>query len=570
MATAVERATPALESQELSHIRRRRNSVEVIDVDRLSPLVDRPQHRRQATAGPSSRLFAPTVEVISLVDSDDEEPIVVSSTTRSSGAREQDKLLWPEQKLTYAWVLPFISFLIGPRMRLTSPPPPRQSRQPPPPVPRMSRAYAPYSSLPMRRRPPFPPAGVIRATEDPMPYERVIEHYRQPINEDTGPAGQADELGPLEPARPSHHLPVMGLGGALLATRLPASTRRNTEDTLMRHARHDNAAHRRRHLRMFDPAAFRSFSMENEDQDRIDVRLYAHDGFDFERYRDYEWIEQERQKLKEKETYHPSFTHPGEPEPGFTFDFAPPASSDDRSTSRLFPPTSIHNPIILDDDDDDVPVKSEQSAQSGGSATPAASSNGKLNSLLVCAGCTAPLLLNAAMDSAQAKDRRVWALRCGHLIDEKCLSEIAQPSDFFLQADGRIDKKGKGKATGAVRHVVLQPYATTLAVGGEPDDDGEEIPIPPEPTSIRTRLRTRPSTSSSAAQPSPAKKRRVTKKAVPKLEARHEWTCPVPNCGQVHASIKVDGVWGPEKDTIVGKGANQTKKPGMGAIPIFA
>ena len=421
----------------------------------------------------------------------------------------------------------------------------------------------------MRRRPPFPPAGVIRATEAPMPYERFLEGFRQPVNEDAGPAGDANELGLLEPARPSHHLPVMGLGGALLATRVPASTRRNTEDTLVRHARHGDGVPRRR-FRIFDPAAFRSFNMENEDQDRIDLRLFANNILDFEQYQNIEWIEQERQKLKEKETYHTSFTHPNEPEPGFTFDFAPPASSDDRSTSRLFPPTSIHNPIILDDDDDDVPAKTEPSAPSGGSTTSAASSSGKLNSLLVCAGCSAPLLLNAAMDSAQAKDRRVWALRCGHLIDEKCLSEIAQPSDFFLQADGRIDKKGKGKATGAVRHVVLQPYATTLAVGGEPDDEGEEIPIPPEPASIRTRLRSRPSTSSGPAQPSPAKKRRVTKKAAPKLEARHEWTCPVPNCGQVHASIKVDGVWGPEKDTIVGKGANQTKKPGMGAIPIFA
>ena len=88
MAAVVERATPALESQEPSRIRRRRNSVEVIDVDRLSPL-DRPQHRRQATAGPSGRSFAPPVDVISLVDSDEEEPIVVSSSTRHPGTPDK-------------------------------------------------------------------------------------------------------------------------------------------------------------------------------------------------------------------------------------------------------------------------------------------------------------------------------------------------------------------------------------------------------------------------------------------------------------------------------------------------
>jgi hypothetical protein len=53
-------------------------------------------------------------------------------------------------------------------------------------------------------------------------------------------------------------------------------------------------------------------------------------------------------------SYLPSHTHPSQPDPGFTFDFALSSSSAANTLfrTRLFPPTSINNPIVLDDDDE--------------------------------------------------------------------------------------------------------------------------------------------------------------------------------------------------------------------------
>ena len=45
---------------------------------------------------------------------------------------------------------------------------------------------------------------------------------------------------------------------------------------------------------------------------------------------------------------------------------------------------------------------------------------------LACASCSDPLLLSSAY---RTQDDRVWALRCGHMLDEKCLDKLSIPAD---------------------------------------------------------------------------------------------------------------------------------------------
>ena len=69
--------------------------------------------------------------------------------------------------------------------------------------------------------------------------------------------------------------------------------------------------------------------------------------------------------------------------------------------------------------------------------------------------------------------------------------------------------------------------------------------------------------------PPPSKCLRVLNKQ--KVEAEYAWSCPMTNCGRVHMSVKVDGVWGPEKEReSVGKTMGPGKPEARGAIPIFA
>ena len=96
--------------------------------------------------------------------------------------------------------------------------------------------------------------------------------------------------------------------------------------------------------------------------------------------------------------------------------------------------------------------------------------------------------------------------------------------------------------------------------------------------SIRSRLRSRPGSTSSMPLPSLgsppnrlplSKRRRVSNKK--KVEGEYKWSCPVANCGRVHMSVKVDGVWGPEKEReSVGRTMGPGKPEARGAIPIFA
>ena len=261
--------------------------------------------------------------------------------------------------------------------------------------------------------------------------------------------------------------------------------------------------------------------------------------------------------------YHQRYTHPDPPEPGFTFDFAPNSSEEDSSQDRRFPPTSATAPIIVDDDDEQRSILPRGPAATSSKMPTANTKQGKLSTILVCAKCRAPLILNESLgpdDSA----RRVWALRCGHMIDEQCLYDIGQPDEEAGPDNNQdqqtvVDRKGKGKAKARPR----------VSYG--------EAPVAvPEPTNIRSRLRSAttavPSSSASSSVPppiplAPTKRRRAA--VVNKVEAEFEWKCPVPSCLREHASVKIDGKWGPEKEAKQTAFA-ATKSKARGAFPVFA
>ncbi|KAF8526231.1 hypothetical protein BU17DRAFT_83004 [Hysterangium stoloniferum] len=237
-------------------------------------------------------------------------------------------------------------------------------------------------------------------------------------------------------------------------------------------------------------------------------------------------------------TYHRTLTHPDWPGPGWTFDFGP-------------------DPDRIDVDDDG-------------------------SEIMACAKCLDPLLANAdgmvGASEAEKKERRVWALRCGHVLDGKCVAALMIPEDEQKQKmslkgkekevlisidEGRpefdggkgiptADIKGKGKAP------ALSPNPASFPVLIIEDNDTIDLSLttPSElpGTSIRSRLRSRRDTAASGAPPvplPPPRARRGTKRKraepprapSPVVERRHEWVCPVAKCGKVHASYKVKGVW---------------------------
>lgn len=270
--------------------------------------------------------------------------------------------------------------------------------------------------------------------------------------------------------------------------------------------------------------------------------------------------------------YKPLYTHPRPPADGFTHNFAPP-------TPALTPPSSV---IVLDDE-------------------PSASSPTDVNTTLVCANCLDPLVLGGGVTSDQeAKDRKLWGLRCGHLLDGKCIDIVMKKPDIppppgmaekgveaaaeraeDAEKDaGKSKSKGKGKAVSQ-----LYPWSE---LGLHVDQAGNLSTV-----GIRSRLRPRnnsglvasPSTStapsnhadspdtgtssastSSSAQRTavpPSAHRRLTTlgngnasssrswrkrrerlrrlAAEPRIEERYEWKCPVVNCGRTHVSLKIEG-----------------------------
>ncbi|KAF8813491.1 hypothetical protein BYT27DRAFT_7335102 [Phlegmacium glaucopus] len=560
MAAMVERPISALNDMQTPG-----PSIEIIDVDAFE---DEGLNLISDLEEPSLTTFNPrpvarpldrgsrraTPQTIYLLDSDDDDLIVASGSGVNSN---------PGQPST--------------SRRILSPPPRNVSVTMIPPVPPVPARFAGQTSFPMRLQPPpFPAPPVIRPTSRPFPFENALD---APIAGPSNHRRQHRHDAPAPQAAPSsHHVPSMGLGGAIISSHRLG----NTSESQFSAGLPSGAATTRMRMpsftsRLVDLARYSNFAFrqapvssvimgENAEFDDIFGDDVSGEGL-FGSWRDINYRRRQT-GTQEKDQYLSSYTHPSQPDPGFTFDFALPTSStaDIYNQTRLFPPTSINNPIVLDDDDDNG--NGTFTAIAGPSTS--TSDTGQVTATLVCANCSDSLLINAALHPNE-NDRRVWGLRCGHIIDEKCLNQLGQPPGAL--DDSPVSRKGKAKATDSG-----PSYGDTIV------SENPTVLEAIQENSIRSRLRSRPgstSTTTSSLPPisrlldsthhlPPWKRRRVSSKKK-KVEGEFLWRCPVVNCGREHVSIKVDGVWGPEKEReSVGKSMGVGQLEARGAIPIFA
>jgi hypothetical protein len=112
---------------------------------------------------------------------------------------------------------------------------------------------------------------------------------------------------------------------------------------------------------------------------------------------------------------------------------------------------------------------------------------------MACTECGDPLYIN---DGQKSQDDRVWGLRCGHLIDQKCLLEISSPQ----VEDDRLN--------------IIRPPPGGLDILGE---EGGKV-----------------------------KKRGYKRKASKRTTnepVEYEWKCPVNDCGWGHVSVLNEAEW---------------------------
>ncbi|KAI0714273.1 hypothetical protein C8T65DRAFT_573498 [Cerioporus squamosus] len=395
------------------------------------------------------------------------------------------------------------------RSRLNSLPPPPPLRGLTPAVPSLPPHLASQASLPARRRPPgvaaAPPPPVIRPSDQPLPFEsRMASLPRLPPRNPSVPAPA--------PAPRSHHQPAMGFGGALLALNRQNSIAETNRQQRAEARTHFNipsfteiyrriSSYRGNSNGLEDTAGVgglrrwqRFWPWTNEDAPQDAGRALSPFGDEDAWFPDIEFEFRHRIKVPEKPVhYKPAYTHPDKAAPGFTHDFAPVDS----------PPLRESPPLE---------AGPSNAASSSSSAT-------AIETTLVCGRCLDPMVLAAHEGASEEvrKKYRVWALRCGHMLDGKCIADLvtppppvpveppveeyagkgkgkaradpevssahpepcqdAQPADF-VAAPSTTDRKGKRKA--------VEPL--------EPDEPPKRPTLmdsPAEDNSIRSRLRSR-------------------------------------------------------------------------------
>ncbi|KAG2132977.1 hypothetical protein DEU56DRAFT_423097 [Suillus clintonianus] len=468
--------------------------VDLFDVEEVARIGSRPPTRRRRVSE-SGRSVPIEREVITVNDSDDDD-------------------------------IQFVSARPAPRPHrapIFSPSPPPQLDAIPP-VPQIPRRF-----IPMRRRPPpFPTApGLVVPHAEPFPFETNIRPAPAPIERPPAPAPAV---------APSHHVPVMGFGGALLqraraAFEQPPARSHNVDrrrrvfgipaDVFMQWNPLDFFGHEEDEL--YDDDGFRHYraaDFHDEPGDRLmrgDLRLFNAPG-----------------RLPEPD-YKPEYTHPMKPASGFTHDF-------ELSVMTSAPVFDIDSP---------------------GSSSSSSSRSGE--TMLACPRCHDPLMLGAADVAEDRAKRRLWGLRCGHLLDGKCVEELMKPIPLVISdLLDTVDVKGKGKAKGTDELELPGAYSTHSVKGKGKETESDIFNIFPEPefSSIRSRLRPRPPLPSHPSGPSPAGPgpSRVRSRAAPRppvkaktigkgrakvsnVEAEYEWSCPVGGCGHIHVSQLIDGEW---------------------------
>ncbi|WVF67478.1 hypothetical protein IAT40_002234 [Kwoniella sp. CBS 6097] len=134
---------------------------------------------------------------------------------------------------------------------------------------------------------------------------------------------------------------------------------------------------------------------------------------------------------------------------------------------------------------------------------------------LICANCPSALLVSSAYKSETNADR-VWALRCGHLIDQKCLEILSTPT-------------------------TSKEMATVIRY---PNPDLEVL----DDTPVNRRNKRRKTTKKNGGDSKDKKEKRPDE---------YLWTCPVSGCEEQHVSIDVGG-------------GSWVSREGEGAISVYA
>ncbi|THH29440.1 hypothetical protein EUX98_g4766 [Antrodiella citrinella] len=556
--------------------RRPRDEPEIIDVDSLDDDIvitgyGRNQRRRLSPSQPeSSRAAASRYNNREVIVLSDDEGEGSSASSRPSGSRH----------------------------RLVSPPPPARQHYPVPPVPSFPlRFMFPRRSRSRAPRPHPPPA--IAPNPDPFDFEAHL-FQPPPPRQPTPPIVLPPRGAPV-----SHHQPVMGLGGAILALNRSARMPGHHGAGLEQH-RQDRDADPVRPARGYGYGyGFNDLSSwvtdffgsrrRPEPRPRPAYDFWPLADLEFERFAEdmpsmEEMLAEVRQPKVPEVMWKPEYTHNGTPHTGFTYNFseeAPPSATAPTCVAG----SSSAQAIVIPDDDDTIlgsniagPSRVKSESPSGTGFT------------LACARCTAPLVLaeddRHPLSTAERKSRRVWGLRCGHVLDGKCIESIMRPPVSVSVSD----EKGKGKARIVSGDALPSPkrrgkaragmYSHAILDSEPPKDEALEQLLPEN--SMRARLRPRHPRSDTASaasvsgaqsqvaaslqSPSRRREARDSRASHPYAKSKgkgrarkpvvldeFEWTCPVAGCGRVHRSVhlkddneSVDGGWSmdPERGAV--------------------
>ena len=285
----------------------------------------------------------------------------------------------------------------------------------------------------------------------------------------------------------------MGFGGALIAS---------TNEPQTSHHPHRHPRRNPRAVRLFPPSIFGSIPGLHDDprddlfDDGNETGVPTFPDFFppfFSAYSRLGRFSESTPSIpKSAPEYKRTFTHPPKVAAGFTHDFAPSVDVEDLNVA----------------------------------GTSSGSSTSTVDTVLVCAKCLDPLVMGNVPD-----DKRIWGLRCGHVLDGKCVRELMIPVDAQESGDGEPSTEsngiGKEKAAG-------EPEQQDSAPGESGGFFGNPL----------RRLRSGRVVSTNASR---SKGKQKQKAHDPKVEQVHEWTCPVSGCERTHKTNLVSGVWKPDQ-----------------------
>ncbi|KAG8806719.1 hypothetical protein FRC18_005958 [Serendipita sp. 400] len=166
--------------------------------------------------------------------------------------------------------------------------------------------------------------------------------------------------------------------------------------------------------------------------------------------------------LPDAPKYQVSFTHPNKIQPGFTADFAP-----------VVPETiTIEDSDGYSDDDydenDDEDTKRRKAKGKGKARRPPSPAKTAPVATLICPVCRDPLRMGGTNEN-----ERLYTLRCGHVLDGKCLWRIAKPDDG-KGAKSQVEEEKTGVDPRFEFTFAAQPQPSTSNSRDDDDDDDED------------------------------------------------------------------------------------------------